>query len=329
MGKQLNLSNSSNELATGTSANVNSELIEPRTFDVLCGKDKQCVGHAGSKRFRVIIESYRLRYSQCVSKYDKMMITKEIYDSLSEKQCRFLRFDSKANVWDEIPTMAARDKIGHSLRFANRETRRRRRRNQTSSNDSVCSSSSTSTATTVSSSSSSGNSFSSSRAASPVPVATKKELTVDLEFPTLESLHVEDEEALKEFLPTHVLPSCGSMLDLPGLNQEDILGENQLVLDSESTMCNSSNPASMALNALLDQQEQTSSRDAWAREDDFKSLLLNDSITVEPTSLLNDMIAPQFQERKHLQSSEYLPLLQENIMEWDEFDSEFSPAIFA
>ena len=74
MCKQLNLSNSSsNELATCTSANVNNnELIEPRTFDILCGKDKQCVGHAGSKRFRVIIESYRLRYSQCVSKYDKV-----------------------------------------------------------------------------------------------------------------------------------------------------------------------------------------------------------------------------------------------------------------
>ena len=251
------------------------------------------------------------------------MITKEIYDGLSKKECRFLKFDTKADVWEESPAMAARDKIGHSLRFANRETRRRRRRNQTSSTDSVCSSSSTSTATTVSISSSS---VSSCRSASPVPPLAAKKDPVDLEFPTLEFLQGEDDEALKEFLPTHVLPPCGSMLDLSSMNQE----ESHLVLDSESSMCNGNNPASMALNALLNQQEQTStSMDEWAVGEDFKLLLLNDSNTVGHMSLLNDVIAPQFQERKHLQSSDYLPLLQENIMEWDEFDTEISPAIFA
>lgn len=51
---------------------------------------------------------------------------------------RFLKYDEKQNQWFEVSAMAARDKIGHSLRFANRAHRRqknmsRKRSNSTSS----------------------------------------------------------------------------------------------------------------------------------------------------------------------------------------------------
>ena len=132
-------------------------------------QDKQCVAHVGSVRFRSIIESYRTRYAASLTKFDKMQITKEIYETLSQTS-RFLKYNTKENVWEEVRTvhssfgglcmcwlclllhpflasslqtpvshcpsltfswtvcvassqispMAARDKCGHALRFANR-----------------------------------------------------------------------------------------------------------------------------------------------------------------------------------------------------------------
>ncbi|CAB9529166.1 expressed unknown protein [Seminavis robusta] len=93
--------------------------IEPRPEDVLCGKDKHCVHAPGSIRFRSIIESYRERYASSLTKFDKMTITKEIYETLRQTS-RFLKFNPKEKVWEEISPMAARDKCGHALRFANR-----------------------------------------------------------------------------------------------------------------------------------------------------------------------------------------------------------------
>ena len=82
-------------------------------------QDKQCVAHVGSVRFRSIIESYRQRYANSLTKFDKMQITKEIYETLSQSS-RFLKFNTQEKVWEEISPMAARDKCGHALRFANR-----------------------------------------------------------------------------------------------------------------------------------------------------------------------------------------------------------------
>lgn len=48
-----------------------------------------------------------------------MQITKEIYETLSQSS-RFLKFNTLEKVWEEISPMAARDKCGHALRFANR-----------------------------------------------------------------------------------------------------------------------------------------------------------------------------------------------------------------
>lgn len=94
-------------------------VAEPSPNDILCGKDKNCVHAPGSIRFRKIIESYRARYAGCLTKFDKMLITKEIYETLTQTS-RFLKFNPKEKMWEEISPMAARDKCGHALRFANR-----------------------------------------------------------------------------------------------------------------------------------------------------------------------------------------------------------------
>lgn len=94
--------------------------------DVLCGKNKECLEHPGSKSFREVVDRYVERYQQADSKYMKMEITKEIYQHLSQQSSRFLKFNSKTGMWQELTSSAVRDKIGHALRFANRRKRNRR-----------------------------------------------------------------------------------------------------------------------------------------------------------------------------------------------------------
>ena len=86
----------------------------------------------GSKRFREVIESYRQRYAEATSKYDKMTITKEIYDSMNHTNSRFLKLNESAQQWEELSVTAARDKIGHSLRFANRKPTNKKQRGSAS-----------------------------------------------------------------------------------------------------------------------------------------------------------------------------------------------------
>lgn len=98
---------------------------EPLKSDILCGKDKSCVSHEGSVRFRRIIDKYRERYcSDSTTKQQRMAITKEIYKKLI-KSARFLKYDSKDKVWKTISALAARDKVSHALRFANLKENRK------------------------------------------------------------------------------------------------------------------------------------------------------------------------------------------------------------
>jgi len=48
-------------------------------------------------------------------------ITKEIYDELSQDSRRFLKYNSKLKGWQELSSSQVRDKVGHSLRFRNKQ----------------------------------------------------------------------------------------------------------------------------------------------------------------------------------------------------------------
>lgn len=91
----------------------------PLPSDILCGKDKTCIKHKGSREFRRIIESYTLQYQQATSRQEKMEITKEIFDRLQSS--RFLKYNEDREIWETLHSMAVRDKIGHALRFSNRK----------------------------------------------------------------------------------------------------------------------------------------------------------------------------------------------------------------
>lgn len=133
---------SSNSLAS-VDANMTAEfetVANPKAEDILCGKDKRCIKHEGSRDFRRIIESYTLQYQQANSRQEKMDITKQIFDSLQSR--RFLKFNEDTNLWETLHPLAVRDKIGHALRFSNRKgastIRNKVRRN--GSNPDICSS---------------------------------------------------------------------------------------------------------------------------------------------------------------------------------------------
>lgn len=93
------------------------EIIDPSDDDILCGKSKSCVNHVGSRRYREFVDTFTKRYLQATTKQQKMIITREIYDTLKSRNCRFLRFNKSRTTWEEIGPAVARDKISHALRW--------------------------------------------------------------------------------------------------------------------------------------------------------------------------------------------------------------------
>jgi hypothetical protein len=109
--------------ATGLGEDVMTAEFEsikkPSNEDILCGKNKICIKHPGSKSFRHIIEGYTLKYQQASSRNEKMEVTKEIFDKLQTR--RFLKYNEETDMWESLHPLAIRDKIGHALRFSNRK----------------------------------------------------------------------------------------------------------------------------------------------------------------------------------------------------------------
>lgn len=99
------------------STSTKDEIIDPSDDDILCGKSKSCVNHVGSRRYREYVDTFTERYLQATTKQQKMMITREIYDTLKSRKCRFLRFNKSRATWEEIGPAVARDKISHALRW--------------------------------------------------------------------------------------------------------------------------------------------------------------------------------------------------------------------
>jgi len=86
----------------------------PSHLDILCGQSRSCASHSGNKRFQDILEKYAPTYNSVDSKHDKMALTKEIVQGITNEGGRFLKF--KDGEWQEISTVAARDKVSHALR---------------------------------------------------------------------------------------------------------------------------------------------------------------------------------------------------------------------
>ncbi|CAB9497557.1 expressed unknown protein [Seminavis robusta] len=116
------------------------ELVaEPMPMDVLCGKSRKCISHEGTRLFRIVIDQYREKYQNAKSKQERMDITKEIVASIGRKGARFLKYNSSMQCWENIGTLAARDKCSHALRCANQKTQNSRKFKSSRSSSSVAS----------------------------------------------------------------------------------------------------------------------------------------------------------------------------------------------
>lgn len=96
-------------------AEVPFRVNEPSEADILCGQSRVCANHPGNKFFQSVLDDFAYRYERATSKQEKMCMTKEIVSRIHNNRGRFLK-QKKDGTWEEISTVAARDKVSHALR---------------------------------------------------------------------------------------------------------------------------------------------------------------------------------------------------------------------
>merc|ERR1712086_224249 len=86
----------------------------PTNRDILCGQSRICTRHPGYQTFQRILEGFANKYDSASSKQEKMGMTKEIVSVVHNSGGRFLK--RNGDLWEEISTVAARDKVSHAFR---------------------------------------------------------------------------------------------------------------------------------------------------------------------------------------------------------------------
>jgi len=144
-------------MAAPTSSNNNNacaESIPPADnaamtvgeLDILCGKETAARKHKGSLYFKAFVQSYVERYTEAKGKHKRGAITQEMYERITQANIRFLRFNPDKNGWEEMTSTAARDKITHALKYAQKKQQRKSKTNIPERQDSDSSRRSESTA---------------------------------------------------------------------------------------------------------------------------------------------------------------------------------------
>lgn len=87
----------------------------PTDDDILCGQSRVCANHPGNRYFQSVLDEFAGHYDLATSKQEKMCMTKEIVCRIHHNRGRFLK-QKKDGFWEEISTVAARDKVSHALR---------------------------------------------------------------------------------------------------------------------------------------------------------------------------------------------------------------------
>jgi len=90
------------------------QVEHPTTNDILCGQSRVCASHEGNRNFQAVLDSFAGKYQKATNKQEKMTMTKEIVAIIHNLGGKFLK--NKDGMWEEISTVAARDKVSHALR---------------------------------------------------------------------------------------------------------------------------------------------------------------------------------------------------------------------
>jgi len=92
-------------------------ITNPGINDILCGRGKSIMGHAGNQYYHYLIQTHKQTYTVCNKESKKCLAT-----SISEKICslnppgRFLKYDIKTGCWHEIEHKQSLAKIRQALR---------------------------------------------------------------------------------------------------------------------------------------------------------------------------------------------------------------------
>lgn len=89
---------------------------EPKTFDVLCGRGRDCYEHVGNKEFRDMIDANVRLYEETTTKHERGTIVTGIVRHIRKNGGNFLRFDNQQQTWIELPEYEARQKVGQTIR---------------------------------------------------------------------------------------------------------------------------------------------------------------------------------------------------------------------
>jgi hypothetical protein len=79
------------------SADNDGNIISPKRFDIICGRDKLSCAHVGNNQFRIIIEMSRERYQTAPSRDDKTRITCDMADHADQ-------VDASSKLMRRMPT---------------------------------------------------------------------------------------------------------------------------------------------------------------------------------------------------------------------------------
>ena len=107
-------------MSTPTPATATGQMeaiTEPSRFDILCGHDKACYDNDGNGLYRSVIEKFSRQYAEALTRHDKTSVSFEVYSCLKRSTCRFLKYNESIRGWEEMSSVAARDKICRALRF--------------------------------------------------------------------------------------------------------------------------------------------------------------------------------------------------------------------
>ena len=102
------------ERQTSKPQNLTADYV-PGDRDICSGRGKSNWNHAGNIYFREMIQSNVRRYIDAPSKADKTAVVSSIVDELRFDGAQFLK-QNKHGEWYDIGDMAAKEKVGHSLR---------------------------------------------------------------------------------------------------------------------------------------------------------------------------------------------------------------------
>jgi len=98
------------------------EEFSPGKWDVICQRGKECYGHDGNRRFRMIIDSHLNTYMGVMGRRQKTRIVttivKNIRVAAQESGGGFVRKDLLTQRWFRISDKLAREKVGQALRDA-------------------------------------------------------------------------------------------------------------------------------------------------------------------------------------------------------------------